>query len=153
MTLATYRASLGQARGDVAGTMQHEQRALDMADPNDRLARGGAAGFLGLAAWANGDIEPAVQTFGHAVESLHAAGNLADELSSPWCWATCGSRSAAEQGTPSLRRCTAPGHRTRPRLECRRTRSTADLHVGLAELDRELGELAAANRHLETAQA
>jgi len=38
--------------------------------------------FLGLAAWANGDVSSALETFTQAVASLHAAGNLMDELSS-----------------------------------------------------------------------
>ena len=53
-TIAIYRASLAQARGDAAGTAEHARRALDLAGPDDHLARGGAAGFLGLAAWAAG---------------------------------------------------------------------------------------------------
>ena len=81
-TIAMYRASLAQARGDAAGTAEHAQRALDLAGPDDHLARGGAAGFLGLAAWARGDVSSALETFAQAVASLHAAGNLVDELSS-----------------------------------------------------------------------
>ena len=42
--------------------------------------RGGASGFLGLAAWAAGDVQQALTTFTEAVRSLHAAGNLVDEL-------------------------------------------------------------------------
>ena len=42
-TIAIYRASLAQARGDVAGTAEHARRALDLARPDDHLARGGAA--------------------------------------------------------------------------------------------------------------
>ena len=53
-TIAIYRASLAQARGDAAGTAAHARRALDLAGADDHLARGGAAGFLGLAAWAAG---------------------------------------------------------------------------------------------------
>ena len=81
-TIAIYRASLAQARGDAAGTAEHARRALDLAGPDDHLARGGAAGFLGLAAWAQGDVSSALVTFAQAVASLHAAGNLVDELSS-----------------------------------------------------------------------
>ena len=51
-TIAIYRAALAQARGDAAGTAEHARRALDLAGPDDHLARGGAAGFLGFAAWA-----------------------------------------------------------------------------------------------------
>ncbi len=63
-------------------TAEHARRALDLAGPDDHLARAGAAGFLGLAAWAQGDVSSALETFSQAVASLHAAGNLVDELSS-----------------------------------------------------------------------
>ena len=42
--------------------------------------RGAGGGFLGLAAWAAGDVQQALATFSEAVRSLHAAGNLVDEL-------------------------------------------------------------------------
>ena len=79
-TIAAYRASVAQARGDVDGTVAHARHALELAGPNDHLASGAAAGFLGLAAWAAGDPRTAVDTFSTAVASLHAAGNIADEL-------------------------------------------------------------------------
>ena len=77
---AVYRAAVAQARGDVEGTIAHARRALDLAGPADHVARSGGAGYLGLAAWAAGDLPAAVDTFGEAVRSLHAAGNLTDEL-------------------------------------------------------------------------
>ena len=79
-TMAAYRAAIAQARGDIDGTVAHARHALELAGPNDHLARGAAAGFLGLAAWAAGDPVTAVDTFGTAVASLHEAGNIADEL-------------------------------------------------------------------------
>ena len=79
-TIAAYRASIAQARGDVDGTVAHARHALELAGPDDHLARGAAAGFLGLAAWAAGDPGTAVDTFGTAVASLHKAGYIADEL-------------------------------------------------------------------------
>ena len=60
--------------------MRHARRALDLAGPEDHFIRGAAGGFLGLAAWAAGDVQEALSTFGEAVRSLHAAGNLVDEL-------------------------------------------------------------------------
>ncbi len=149
-TIAVYRASLAQARGDVAGTVEHARRALALAGPDDHLARGGAAGFLGLAAWASGDVSSALDTFTQAVASLHAGGNLVDELSSTVVladmWLAAGRPGTARrlyeralqvpqaQGTPVLR-------------------ATPDLYVGLSELDYEAGDLEAAKRHLETAAA
>ncbi|HET7763130.1 MAG TPA: AAA family ATPase, partial [Phycicoccus sp.] len=47
--VGVYRASVAQARGDVAGTVAHARRALDLAGPGDHFPRGAAGGFLGLA--------------------------------------------------------------------------------------------------------
>ncbi len=55
-TILVYRASLAQARGDVAATVRHARAALDLAGPEDHFVRGGAGGYLGLAAWASGDV-------------------------------------------------------------------------------------------------
>ena len=81
--------------------------------------------------------------------SLHAAGNLVDELDSTVVladmWVAAGrpgrARGLYEQ---ALRTATGNGEPY--------PRATADLHVGLAELDRELDDLASAEAHLETAR-
>jgi LuxR family maltose regulon positive regulatory protein len=144
-----YRASLAQARGDVDGTVRHARAALDLAGPEDHFVRGGAGGFLGLAAWAAGDIEEAIATFSDALGSLHAAGNLVDELDATVnladMWVAAGrpgrARRLYEQGLATA----TGGGEPYPR-------ATADLHVGLAELDRELDDLTSAEAHLETAR-
>ncbi len=148
-TISIYRASLAQARGDVAGTVRHARQALHLAAPEDHLIRGQGGAFLGLAAWATGNIAEALETFGEAIHSLHAAGNLVDELDATIVladmWVAMGRPSRArELYVRGLQRATADGEPY--------PRATADLHVGLAELDRELDELAGARHHLETAQ-
>ncbi|WP_315095589.1 LuxR C-terminal-related transcriptional regulator [uncultured Cellulomonas sp.] len=149
-TIAVHRASLAQARGDVAGTEDHARRALELAGPDDHLARGGAAGFLGLAAWARGEVAPALETFGQAVESLRAAGNLVDALSSipvlADLWVVAGSPSTA-RGL-YLRALEVRGAHDGPVM-----RATPGLHVGLSELDLEAGDVTGASRHLEQAAA
>ena len=149
-TLWVYRAALAQARGDVPATVAHARHALELADAEDHFVRGAAGGILGLAAWADGDVEEALTTFSEAVRSLHAAGNLVDELDSTVVladmWLTAGRPSRArrlyEQALVTATRDGEPY-----------PRATADLHVGLAELDRELNDLARAQAHLETARA
>ncbi|MEZ0448051.1 LuxR C-terminal-related transcriptional regulator [Cellulomonas sp. ICMP 17802] len=149
-TIAVYRASLAQARGDLAGTAEHARRALALAGPDDHLARGGAAGFLALVAWAQGDVASALETFTQAVASLHASGNLVDELTSTVVladlWLAAGRPSTARQ---LYRR----GLTVSEAYGASVLRAVPDLHVGLAELDHEAGDLAAAREHLESAAA
>ena len=148
-TIQIYRASLAQARGDVAGTVRHARRALDLAGPDDHLVRGGASGFLGLAAWAAGDVEQARTTFTGAVHHLHAAGNLVDELDSTVVladmWVASGRPGQARRLHEQALRTAVEGGEPYPR-------ATADLHVGLAELDREVDDLKGAESHLDTAR-
>jgi len=148
-TISVYRASLAQARGDVAGTVRHARHALALAEPQDHFVRGAGSGFLGLAAWATGDVREALSTFGEAVRCLHAAGNFVDELDGTIVladlWVTSGSPSRARRlCEQALQTAAHGGH---PYL-----RATADLHVALAELDRELDDLTTAEEHLETAR-
>lgn len=147
-TIAVYRASLAQARGDVPGTSAHARHALDLARPGDHLARGAAAGFLGLAAWASGDVPAALQTFTQAVASLHAGGSLVDELSSTVVladmWLAAGRPSKARRlYQDALQLAGAHGEAV--------ARATADLHAGLSEIDRQAGDLGSARQHLEAA--
>ena len=148
-TIHVYRASLAQARGDVAGTVRHARHALDLAGPDDHFVRGAAAGFLGLAAWAAGDVGQALSTFSEAVRSLHAAGNLVDELD---CTVVLADMWVASGRPSRARRLYEQALQTATQQGEPYPRATADLHVGLAELDRELDDLPAAEAHLETAR-
>jgi LuxR family maltose regulon positive regulatory protein len=147
-TIAVCRAALAQARGDVTGTTEHARRALALAGPNDHVARSGAAGFLGFAAWASGDVSTALDTFAHVPPALHAAGNLVDELDSTVVladmWLLAGRPSRARRlYDDALKVAASLGEPV--------ARSTSELHVGLSEIDREAGDLDAARRHLDAA--
>ena len=144
-TIALYRASLAQARGDLAALASYAQIALAVAGPDDHFWLGGAYGFLALAAWSSGDVRPAIETFTAARRSLHAAGASVDELNSTALlaemWTVAGRPDrAAELCRTALSAATSMGLRA--------ARASADLHVALAELDLASGDLASAEEHL-----
>jgi LuxR family maltose regulon positive regulatory protein len=148
-TIAAYRATIAQASGDVDGTVAHARHALELAGPDDHFARGAAAGILGLAAWAAGDPGTAVDTFSTAVASLHKAGNIADELGATVVlasmWLTRGRPAEARR---LYERALAAAERHEGSL----LSTTGDLHVGLADMLREQGDLDAAANHLQLAR-
>ena len=95
-------------------------------------------------------MSSALETFTQAVASLHAAGNLVDELSSTVVladmWLAAGRPGKARRlYQRALQLAEAHGEPV--------ARATADLHVGLSEIDLEAGDLDSARRHLETAAA
>ena len=149
-TVHLYRAALAQARGDVPGTVQHAQQALALAGADDHFVRGAAAGFLGMAAWAEGDAEQALTTFTQAAHSLRTAGNDVDALDTSVVlgsmWMTAGRPSQARRTYERALATATAGGKPYPR-------ATPDLHVGLAELDVERNDLDAAQDHLDVAKA
>lgn len=147
--IEVYRATVAQARGDVAGTVAHAQRALGLAGPADHLARGAAAGFLGLAAFAAGDLGTAVDTFGEAVRHLHDAGNVADALGASLVLAQMWQvRGGLDEARTLLEGALdAAGRHPGPVLS-----TVGDLHVGLAEVLREQDDLESAEQHLDAAR-
>ena len=72
-SIALYRAAQALAVGDVAGTMTHARRALDLVGEDDHPRRGAAAGLLGLVSWTTGDLEAAHRLYADC-HSEHAEG-------------------------------------------------------------------------------
>ena len=147
-TIEVYRAALAQARGDTDATARHAQRALETAGPEDHLARSGGAGFLAFSYWAQGHLAQALATFDQTVESLHAAGFLADELGSSVPRATMW----LTRGRPDIARRLYEEALDLANRQPAALSSAGDLHVGLADTLREAGELDDAEDHLRTAR-
>jgi LuxR family maltose regulon positive regulatory protein len=115
----------------------------------DHFLRGAGSGYLGLAAGAAGDVAEALSTFSEAARSLHAAGNLVDALDMTIVLADM----EVASGRPGrARRLYEQALQTAIEGGAPFPRATADLHVGLAELDRELNDLTSAESHLESAR-
>jgi LuxR family maltose regulon positive regulatory protein len=147
--IPVYRASVAQARGDIEGTVAQARRALALAGPEDHVVRSGGAGYAGLAAWAAGDLRTAVDTFSEAVDSMRAAGMIADALGGTIMladmWLALGkpleARRLYEDALAVAERHPGPVLAT-----------VGDLHAGLADVLREQGDLDAAQEHLEVAR-
>lgn len=146
--VAVYRASVAQARGDIDGSTAHATRALALAGPEDHFPRGAAAGFVGMAAWAAGDPVAAVDTFTEAVDSLRAAGMVADELGATVVLADMWrSRGRPTEARRLLEHALMSSSGLGVVLP-----TAGDLHVALAGVLCEQGELDGAGEHLEIAR-
>ncbi len=143
--ISVARAGQALARGDLADTVTYARRVLDLLPEDDQLSRGGAAGFLGLAYWTSGDLAAAHRAYAEGMAHLQVAGNIADAIGGAITLADIriaqgrlreamrtyerALQLAAEQGAPVLR-------------------GTADLYVGMSELQCAQNDLHAATQHL-----
>jgi LuxR family maltose regulon positive regulatory protein len=140
-SIATAHAYLAQAHGDLPGSVAYGRQALDLLPEADHLRRGPAAALLGLAQWAQGDLEVAYRTLADAMAGFQQVGNLHFAIS-----VTSGLvdirtvqgrlRDAQRISTQTVHLALDQGE---PLL-----RGTADLYLGVCELHREQGDLAAA---------
>ena len=76
--IEVYRAALALVRGDGPGTVRHARRALDLAPADEHLGRASAAGLMGLASWASGDLEAGHSGYAECMAGLRRAGYIAD---------------------------------------------------------------------------
>ena len=144
--IARHRAGLAQLRGDVAGTLTHAARALELADEDDHVGRGAAAALLGLAYWTSADLDSALRWYAEGMASLAKAGHVADLIAGAVTLADLqiaqgrlreamslyeqGLQRAVEHGVPALR-------------------GAADMHTGVSQILYERNDLDAALQHVQ----
>jgi len=143
--IASYRAAIALALGNVDKTIEYAQQALDYIPEEDNLGRGAVAGLLGIAYWTVGNLDDAHRSFADGLTYLQRAGHISDAIGSRVIVADIriaqgqlrdamriyerGLQLAVEHGTPTMR-------------------GTADMYVGLSEIERERNNLEAAVQHL-----
>ena len=143
--IAVARAGLALARGDVADTAKYARQVLDLLPDDDHLNRGGAAGFLGLAAWTSGDLEAAHRAYAEGMAHLQMAGNISDAIGGAVTLADI----RLAQGRPREAMRTYEQALQLAAAQGAPLRGTADMYVGLSELHREHNDLHAAEQHLQ----
>jgi ATP/maltotriose-dependent transcriptional regulator MalT len=147
--IALYRAVLAQIRGDVPATVRYARTVLDLAPEDNDLLHGGAAALLGLASWASGDLEAAYMIHSEGMARVQRAGNISDAMNASIALAdiriTQGRLGEAVQTYErAFQLSTKHGEPVLP--------GTADLHVGLADVVREQGDLESARNHLQVSR-
>jgi LuxR family maltose regulon positive regulatory protein len=149
--IALLRAARSLARGDdMPEAVKNARRVLDLAPEDAHLMLGGAASVLGLAAWANGDLETARRMTADGTANVRRAGYISSAIGGSIVLAdiqiaqgclheamTTYERAlqwAMEPGTPILR-------------------GAADMYVGMSALHLEHNDLKTATQCLLTSQA
>jgi ATP/maltotriose-dependent transcriptional regulator MalT len=143
--IAVYRAAQAHLVGDVAGTMTHAERALDLVGDGDHLTRGSAAGLLALAHWTTGDLEAAHGSWADAMASLQRAGHLADAVG---CAIALADIRIAQGRHRDALSTYERGLQLATEQEGYVVRGAADMHVGMAERFHDRDDLDTAIQHL-----
>ncbi len=147
-TIAMYRAALAHLGGDVAQTLAHAHRVLDLV-PDDHLGRGAAAALIGLAYWSTGDLDAAYRWYADGQTSLERAGNLSDVVGGA---ITLADIRIAEGRLRDAMRLYERGFQVATSQGGHPLRGAADMHVGMSELFRERNDLESASQHLLTSR-
>jgi len=143
--LAMLRAGHARLTGDLPGTIEAAEHALNVAAGDDHLSRGGAASLLGLGRWETGDLEQAYRSFAEGMANLELGGYRSDVVGGQVTLADI--RIAQGRLGDALRAYRrgldlAVGGKGPP------LRGAADMWVGLSDILRERNDLAAAREHL-----
>jgi LuxR family maltose regulon positive regulatory protein len=147
--IAIARAGLALVLGDVPATVKYARRVLDLVPEDDtHLWRGAAVALLGLAYWASGDLETAHRAYAEGMAHVQRAGHISDALNGAIARADIRIaqgrlREAMRTYEQALQLATEQTAQGAPVL-----RGTADLYVGISELERERNDLNAATQHL-----
>ena len=147
--IEVYRAALAQARGDVPGTVRHARRTLELSPEEDHLGRASAAGFLGLASWASGDLEAGHSAYAECMAGLRRAGYIADTFG---CAIALADIRRTQGRLGEAMRTYEQALQRAPQQGGAVLRGTADMYVGMSEVHRERDDLPAATQQLLRSQ-
>jgi LuxR family maltose regulon positive regulatory protein len=148
-SIATARAYHAQTLGDVPGTVTYARRALDLLPGVYYYERGVLAALLGVAYWASGDLEAAHRSFADFMANMRMAGNILVAIGATYVLADIRMAQGRlhEAVRAYERSLQLAEEQSEPVLQ-----GTADLYLGLSELECEQGDLEAARQHLLTSK-
>lgn len=143
-----YRAALAQVRGDIPSIIDHAQRSIGLAPPDDHFGRAGAHGFLGIAHWMRGELEAAERAWRACRDRLRQAGRIADVMGTSIALADIAVTSGRLRDAARVWEDALQLGGDQDQLP----RGTADVHAGLAEIYWAGNDLDLASQHLTRGQ-
>ncbi|MEZ4657388.1 MAG: LuxR C-terminal-related transcriptional regulator [Caldilineaceae bacterium] len=149
-TIASARAYLAQARGDLPSAEVYAQRALDLLPADDHFYRGIPAVIMGLAYWSNGALAAASRSFSDAITNFQMADNHIFAVNGTAVLA------AIKMAQGRLHEAYKSYQQALQRVAEQRQpmpSAVANLHRGISEIQREWGDLEAAIDALSKSQA
>jgi LuxR family maltose regulon positive regulatory protein len=149
-SIEMYRAALALHAGDPDGAVRRAREALALAPPDESLVRAGAGAIGGLAAWATGDLAAAHAAYTESVAGLRSIGFVADVLG---CSITLGDLCQTQGRLGAALRTYEQGLDLAASTGPEPVRGAADMHVGMASVLLERGDLAGAAEQLAVSQA
>lgn len=147
--IEVYRAALAQARGEVLDTVRHARRALELSPHEEHLVRASAAGFLGLASWASGDLPDAHREYAECMAGLQVVGYDSDALG---CAIALADIRVAQGRLGEAVRTYQQALQRAPEQGGSLLRGTADMYVGMSQIHRERDDLPGATADLLRSQ-
>ena len=144
-SIAVHRAGQARMLGDVAGTIAHASRVLELVGEDDHLERGGGAAMLALAYWTTGDLDAASDSYPAAMASLEKAGHLSDVIG---CGLALADIRLAQGRLREAVRIFERGLALAGGQDGTVLRGAADMHVGISGVLAERNDLEAALRQL-----
>jgi len=144
-----YRAAQALARGDRPGTVRHSRRALGLSPADEHLGRASAAALMGLAFWANGDLEAGHSGYAECMAGLRRAGHIADTFG---CAIALADIRRTQGRLGEAMRTYEQALQAASQQDGPVLRGTADMYVGMSEIYRERDDLPAAAQQLLRSQ-
>jgi LuxR family maltose regulon positive regulatory protein len=144
-TVETYRAALCLVRGEPQLTVHHAELALAHAADDDHLSIAAASALVGLASWADGDLDAAHRAYRTATDHLGRAGYIADVLG------CCITLTDIEITQGRLRDARRTLERALALADGAQMRGVSDMNVGLSRVAWEQGDLVSAAEYLRQA--
>lgn len=144
--IAQARAYHAMAQGDIPGTIKYAELVFDLCPEEDQMMRAGTTVQLGMAYWANGDLDAAHKAMTEWVNHNQRTGNILFMIASTFVLADI---RVAQGRLREAIRTYQQALRLATEYDQPADHITAPLYLGLALLYHETGEQDAAAQHLK----